>query len=316
MTDEELCKIDMYIFLDVSPTATKAEIKKAYKLKAVIMHPDKNPDNPKAGDMFDRLNKIYSFLRTDEKRAMYDKQRQQQELRKRKLEEEGAGRRTLRKELERREEAFRQAKLNEAKCSEADKARTQTERLIEELTKQGKLADNAPPSLSSSSTAPASASRTGTHSSKSSASSALFGASKSSVSAGSASAASCPVTVPLASTTVIISWEQSKAKEWQVELRMLLEQYGKVGDLIVKKKKALAVFASATQAALAVSSNEKHPELKFSLKPMLLVDDKIGTDVLPKVGGVPVPPPPTRTDDDYELQTLMRLRQAQLNKQQ
>jgi len=316
ITDEEMCKMDLYLFINVTPQATKAEIKKAFKVKARAVHPDKNPD-PKAGELFDRLRTIYNFLDDDKKREMYDKYRQQQDLRKRKLEEEDSGRRNLRKELERREEAFRVSKLQENKLSDAEKARLQTEKMIEEMMKHGVLPSSqasvhvSSRSKSSASSGASSAAATATAPTASSCSSfsdprgTLFKAGASRGSSGSASAT--------ASTTVVIAWELKRAKDWEVELRLMLEKYGKVGDLIVKKKKALAVFASASQAAAAVASNQSHPELKFKLKPMLLVDDEPSSPV-PQAPATVFSPSPSHYDEDYEAQTLQLLLRRQQEK--
>lgn len=44
----------------------QAEIRKAYKQRALKLHPDKNPDKPDAATIFHRLVKAYDLL-SDEK---------------------------------------------------------------------------------------------------------------------------------------------------------------------------------------------------------------------------------------------------------
>lgn len=61
-----------YDLLEVSPDATDAEIKKAYRRLAVKYHPDKNPGNAEAGEKFKEIAKAYEVLSDSEKRAMYD----------------------------------------------------------------------------------------------------------------------------------------------------------------------------------------------------------------------------------------------------
>ncbi|TXK73547.1 molecular chaperone DnaJ [Mesonia sp. HuA40] len=65
-------KEDYYDILGVSKNATEAEIKKAYRKMAVKYHPDKNPDDPKAEEMFKKSAEAYDVLSNPDKRARYD----------------------------------------------------------------------------------------------------------------------------------------------------------------------------------------------------------------------------------------------------
>ena len=63
------CGEDYYKLLGVKRTATKAEIKKAFKKLSLKYHPDKNKDNPKkAKEMFIKIANAYEVLSHDEKR--------------------------------------------------------------------------------------------------------------------------------------------------------------------------------------------------------------------------------------------------------
>ena len=47
-----MSKRDYYDTLEISRDASAAELKKAFKKKAMIYHPDRNPDDPNASDKF------------------------------------------------------------------------------------------------------------------------------------------------------------------------------------------------------------------------------------------------------------------------
>lgn len=66
-------KKDFYELLGVAKSASKAEIKKAYRKLAVKFHPDKNPDDPSAEDKFKEIGEAYEILSDEDKRAAYDR---------------------------------------------------------------------------------------------------------------------------------------------------------------------------------------------------------------------------------------------------
>ena len=65
-------KEDFYDILGISKGATTAEIKKAYRKRAIQYHPDKNPDNKEAEAKFKQAAEAYEILSDPDKKARYD----------------------------------------------------------------------------------------------------------------------------------------------------------------------------------------------------------------------------------------------------
>lgn len=64
---------DPYTTLGVARGADEADIKKAYRKLAKQLHPDRNKDNPKAGERFSEITTAYDLLSDTDKRARYDR---------------------------------------------------------------------------------------------------------------------------------------------------------------------------------------------------------------------------------------------------
>ncbi|XP_059621234.1 dnaJ homolog subfamily C member 17 [Phlebotomus argentipes] len=130
--------VDLYGLLCVDTTASATEIRKAYRKKALDCHPDKNPDNPKAAELFHELAKALEILSDESARAAYDRvlnARKAAELRNRQLDSK---RKKLKADLEERERAANSA-ANKRKSynTEAKSPEEELKEEIERLRKEG-----------------------------------------------------------------------------------------------------------------------------------------------------------------------------------
>ncbi|XP_026472423.1 dnaJ homolog subfamily C member 17-like [Ctenocephalides felis] len=133
---KDLKDVDLYGLLNIQISATTQEIKKAYRKKALQCHPDKNPDNPKAAELFHQLSKALEILCDKSAREAYDRilnAKKAAELRHKELDSK---RQKLKSNLEARE----QSAVLESKSKSSFSCKTPEEQLqaeIERLRKEG-----------------------------------------------------------------------------------------------------------------------------------------------------------------------------------
>ncbi|KAL6267605.1 hypothetical protein P5V15_000679 [Pogonomyrmex californicus] len=124
---DTIMQMDLYGLLGVESTASMPEIKKAYRKKALTCHPDKNPDNPRAAELFQELSRVLEILTDENARAAYDKAIAARKQAKDRVRQFDAKRKKLKEDLEAREEAYKRS------CDPAPKNKSDKERMMAEV---------------------------------------------------------------------------------------------------------------------------------------------------------------------------------------
>ncbi|XP_059514318.1 dnaJ homolog subfamily C member 17 isoform X3 [Myotis daubentonii] len=135
---KELLQMDLYALLGIEEKAADKEVKKAYRQKALSCHPDKNPDNPRAAELFHQLSQALEVLTDAAARAAYDKIRKAKKQAAERTQKLDERRKKVKLDLEAREQqAQAQAQAEEEEESRSTRTLEQEiERLREEGSRQ------------------------------------------------------------------------------------------------------------------------------------------------------------------------------------
>lgn len=124
--------VDIYEFLEVKPSADKAQIRRQYRKKALVYHPDKNGGED-AEHKFQVLATAYEILTNDDLRKKYDDIRQ--EATKRTVKQEL--RQRFREELQRAEMGVHRATVPLADLDREFRAQVRREQRVGKLAEEG-----------------------------------------------------------------------------------------------------------------------------------------------------------------------------------
>lgn len=128
---------DYYALLSLTPSATPPDIRRAYRKTAPRYHPDKNPDDPSAGEKFHQLTIAYEVLYDPETKALYDAKYAARAQAERKREELSGKRKRDVEELEKREGVFKRRR--EGEVHEEERREREFRRLAEEGMRRRKM---------------------------------------------------------------------------------------------------------------------------------------------------------------------------------
>ncbi|XP_058914054.1 dnaJ homolog subfamily C member 17 isoform X1 [Kogia breviceps] len=134
---KELLQMDLYALLGIEEKATDKEMKKAYRQKALSCHPDKNPDNPRAAELFHQLSQALEVLTDAAARAAYDKVRKAKKQAAERTQKLDERRKKVKLDLEARERQAQAQGGNEEEEEEESRSTGTLEQEIKRLREEG-----------------------------------------------------------------------------------------------------------------------------------------------------------------------------------
>ncbi|KAK2967167.1 hypothetical protein RJ640_005211 [Escallonia rubra] len=227
-------EVDHYVILGLPSGEEGAklsdkEISKAYRSKALELHPDKRLDDPNAHSNFQKLKTSYEILKDEKARKLFDNLLRVKRVKLQQQSKQNFKRQKLRSDLEERERAaFAPDVTTKAQDEEETIARKLKEEIARIRAMHSKKATSAAPSFKKETTVRGKESTDGGQS----------GVDKEKV--------------------LKVSWEKLGENYSAQKLKELLERFGGVEDVVIKSSKkrgsALVVMASKDAAVAATRS--------------------------------------------------------------
>jgi DnaJ homolog subfamily C member 17 len=256
-----MADVDPYAVLGLAPgVLTDAEIQKAYRKKALVLHPDKRKDSERevAQREFDALQKAYDILLDPQARKALEDLAKARAATQARFDAQDAKRRKMREDLERRERAAERGKTEEEEARE--RLQAELTRLRRDFASRKRAYDGeVRPGGDGSVSGPGAAERRDENSA-SPAQTTRRGEDEKNKSAS--------VVPEHLYRTVKVSWRKDVSHYPVAKLRELFSRQGDVVEDVViregKKKKgsALVVFAevaAAKRAAANVNGDRENP---------------------------------------------------------
>ncbi|KAF9123501.1 DnaJ (Hsp40), sub C, member 17 [Mortierella sp. 14UC] len=224
MAEEQL---DWYAVLGVERTATSKEITKAYRVKALKVHPDKNPD-PNAAKIFHELSQAYDLLLDPAARAAFDNLLNVKVQAKERSDKYDSVRRKMKEDLENRESAFKKEQQDEKAA--ALRMKYEMERLKKENIKKREEREAE----------------------------LLKQADELSLAADAVRRAARNEEAASLDTTLRIKWKKKKQELGPEELTEIFKKFGAIDSCLSKKQgSALISFKTLTGAYATMAASER-----------------------------------------------------------
>ncbi|KAL3539107.1 hypothetical protein ACH5RR_002473 [Cinchona calisaya] len=242
--------IDHYVILGLpsgeeGARLTEKEISKAYRLKALELHPDKRPDDPNAHANFQKLKTSYEILKDDKARNLFDDLIRVRKEKLQRQSQQDSKRRKMMSDLEERERAAFAA-------DPSMRAREEEERIARKL--KDEIARIRAMFVNKASSSASSPHKGTTRSSSRKVDDAGNSIDKEKV--------------------LKVSWEKVGEDYTACRLREIFSKFGEVEDVVIKSSKkkgsALIVMASKDAAAAPIGNvlgDLSNPLLVLPLKP-------------------------------------------------